>query len=104
MKKNISKLIAQVERSTSATRKDVFKVTSRNANQYVNKILVESEAFNAPSKAEQYVKEEMKDFERGNINEKVSDLNRNVNHKMGKPKGIEHQLNLFEKNYNLLAL
>lgn len=104
MKKNISKLIAQIERSTSAARKDTFKVTSRNANQYVNKILVESEAYNAPSIAEKYVKEEMKDFESGNVNENVSDLNRNMSHKMGRPKGIEHQLNLFEKNYNLLAL
>lgn len=103
MKKNISKLIAQIERSTSATRKDNFKVTSRNANQYVNKILVESEAYNAPSIAEKYVKEEMKDFERGNVNENVSELNRNVSHKI-RPKGIEYQLNVFEKNYNLLAL
>jgi hypothetical protein len=99
MKKNISKLIAQIERTTSATRKDAFKVTSRNANHYVNKILVESEAYNAPSEAEKYVKEEMKEmkeFERGNINANVSDLDRNIRtNKMGRPRGIEHQLNLF---------
>ncbi len=95
MKKNISKLIAQIERSTSSARKDSFKVTSRNANQYVNKILVESEVYNAPSTAEIYVKEEMREFDRGRVNEKTSDLDRSIRtNKMGRHKGIEHQLNL----------
>ena len=43
MKKNVSKLIAQIERNTSANRREGFKVTCKNVNNYVNKILVDSE-------------------------------------------------------------
>ena len=43
MKKNISKLIAQINRGASATRKEGFKLTCKNASNYVNKILVDEE-------------------------------------------------------------
>jgi hypothetical protein len=34
----------------------------------------------------------------------VANLNGNVKKKAEKPKGIEHQLNLLERNYNMQAL
>ena len=40
MKKNIINLVAQIGKNTSSARKESFKVTSMNANHYVNKILV----------------------------------------------------------------
>jgi hypothetical protein len=42
MKKNLINLVAQIK-GVSNTRKEAFKVTSKNANKYVNKILVDSE-------------------------------------------------------------
>jgi hypothetical protein len=104
MKKNITNLIAQIGRNTSTTRKESFKVTSVNANQYVNKILVEAEHFNEPTPTENYVREEMKIYQMKQQNEEVKNLETNMKRKAERPKDIEHQLNLLEKNYNLLAL
>lgn len=42
MKRNINKLIAQIERNASKNPKGRFKITSKNANQYTNKILVDA--------------------------------------------------------------
>jgi hypothetical protein len=40
MKKNLDKLIAQIEGTLANKAKGGFKITSKNANQYTNKILV----------------------------------------------------------------
>jgi hypothetical protein len=68
MHKNINKLVAQIKRSSSATRKESFKITSKNANHYANKIPVEEDAFNQPSLAENYVREEMNFYQNGYSN------------------------------------
>ena len=91
MKKNISKLVAQIKRSSSVS-KEAFKVTSGNVNQYVNKILVDSEDYNQPGITEAFIKEEMKQYpttESEHYSKNVADLNENVKKKMEKPKGIE---------------
>lgn len=97
MKKNIGKLIAQVERSTSATRKDGLKVTCKNANNYVNKILVDSEQYNKIGKPESYVNEEMKVYQNeGNKN--ISDLSNQMKKKTEKKTyTLEHHLTALEK-------
>ena len=41
MKRNLTKLIEEVEQGVSK-RKGSFKVTSKNANEYTNKILVDA--------------------------------------------------------------
>jgi hypothetical protein len=88
MKKNLCKLVAQIEKSSSSARKESFKVTSKNANQYVNKILVDSEAFNEPGITETYIKEEMSIFQRENSNQNIVNLNESLKKRTEKPKGI----------------
>jgi len=42
MKKNLNKLIAQVELGVGKSQKPSFKITSENVNLYTNKILVDA--------------------------------------------------------------
>jgi len=42
MKRNINKLISQIERGTTTNPKGRFKMTSKNVNEYTNKILVDA--------------------------------------------------------------
>lgn len=55
MKKNISNLIAEISRKSKTNKVGRFKITCKNANAYMNKILVDSEEFNKPSLMERFV-------------------------------------------------
>ena len=63
MKKNIGRLIVQIEAAVNPAKKGGFKVTCSEAQKYTNKILVDAVEYNKPSGSEQYVNEEMAVFQ-----------------------------------------
>jgi hypothetical protein len=104
MKKNAT-LIAQVARSASASRKDAFKVTCKNANRYANKILVDSEQFNQPGVTEAFIRAEMQDYRPARLqhNRNATELSGSLRRKAER-RSIEDQLNHLERNFNPLYL
>jgi len=50
MKKHISQLIVQVERTLIAPKRGTFKIPCKDIHKYENKILVEAEEYNTPSR------------------------------------------------------
>lgn len=59
MKKNIGKMILQVKATVKPRQKKGFQVTSQNLKEYSNKIYVDSEEYQKPSKAETFVSKEL---------------------------------------------
>lgn len=63
MKKNLSRLIAEVKPGSSRPSRGGFKLTCRNAHEYTNKILVDADEMNKPSNAERFIGEEMEEYQ-----------------------------------------
>jgi len=59
MRKNISQLIVEVSSKTASLVYPPFKITSKNAAKYTNKIVVDEEEYNKPSNMEAFVHQEM---------------------------------------------
>ena len=55
MRKNISQLIVHVSTKATSSVRPTFKITSKNAAKYTNKILVDEEEYNQPSNMEAFI-------------------------------------------------
>jgi hypothetical protein len=55
MRKNISQLIVKVSTKATSSVRPTFKITSKNAAKYTNKILVDEEEYNQPSNMEAFI-------------------------------------------------
>ena len=55
MKRNISKLVLQVGKSTRPQRSSSFKIETNEANLYANKILVDSEELSKPTRTMAFI-------------------------------------------------
>ena len=103
MKKNIGRLIIQIEAAANPAKKGGFKVTCSEAQRYTNKILVDAVEYNKPSGSEQYVNEEMADFKEmsGDESAKRSDT---LKKRTEKQMNLDYRLTLLERNFNFLLL
>ena len=55
MKRNISKLVLQVGKSAKPQRSSSFKMKTDEANQYANKIFVDSEELSKPTRTRAFI-------------------------------------------------
>lgn len=63
MKKTLSKLVVEVAPNVARQPRRSLKMTCSNAHKYTNRIVVDAAEYNSPTVAEQYINQEMKDYQ-----------------------------------------